>query len=270
MDLDLSKLGGQFVGARMGRCLVCRDLTVLPAFGDGRCLVCTTDEIGETEWIPQRQILFREPDELEVHRDIVEIFDEAQRSVPAFKVIAGMLGPKGSVQIRRSGLWLPHNRRWSKLTPPSQRMAGGMGIRAAVNSYYKDLRQAHLALGLCGNCTRPALPGLTICDDHMAPLRAKYRDRQHLGLCLGCGGQRDTEHGTCAGCIKKRTASQAKRAERLLAAGLCTACGQRPAAPKWCRQCMDRRNAARRVGPLSREEQIASARRANAARWANR
>lgn len=267
-NLDLTNLGGQFSGARIGHCRVCRDCTVLPAFGDDRCFGCTTDEIDEAEWVPQKQVLLRESEFLVVHRDILEIFDEAQQLVPAYKVVAGMTGPGGSVQIRRHGLWLPQSRRWRDVLVPSERMKQGHGIRSAINSYYKDLRKAHAAAGLCFHCSRVAAPGVTYCEHHQAQYKARYLAKKDALVCLGCGGPRDTEHGTCSVCIGKRTRSQAARAVRLLAAGLCTACGQRPAAPKWCIECMERRNAARRTGHrFTVEERAESARRAGRARW---
>lgn len=237
----------------MGPCRVCRDITVLPAFGDGRCFGCTTDEIGETEWLPQKQVLFHEDEFLLVHREILEIFDEAQQRVPAYKVVAELTGRDGSAQVRRHGLWLPRNRRWADVVVPSERMKDGLGERAAINAYYRDLRKAHAAVGLCIHCTDQALPGLTLCEKHMSPIRARYLEKKATGVCLGCGGPRDTEHGTCKKCIAKRSLSQSARAERLLAAGLCTACGKRPADPRWCRECMDKKNAARRVTRLPRE-----------------
>jgi hypothetical protein len=246
-DLDLTQLGGQFSGARMGPCRVCRDITVLPAFGDGRCFGCTTDEIGETEWVPQKQIHFHEDEFLLVHKEILEIFDEAQQRVPAYKVVADLSGDNGSVQVRRHSLWLPRNRRWASVVVPSERVEQGQSIRSAMSGYLRDLRKAHLAAGLCGQCVSPALPGLSLCEKHMAPIRARYLDKKVSGVCLSCGGPRDTDRGTCKACIARHALTQSARAERLSAAGLCTACGKRPGAPRWCRECMDKKNAARRV-----------------------
>lgn len=231
----------------MGPCRVCRDVTVLPGFGDGRCFGCTTDEIGETQWELQPQILLHESEMLLVHQEeILEIFDEAQRSVPAYKVVLGKPVADGAIHIRRHGLWLPRNRRWAHVQRPSERMKAGFSTRHAINSYYRDLRKAHHALGLCIHCTEPAVTGQTLCGKHRSRTQRTYLDRKAAGVCLGCAGPRDTDAGTCSACIAKRTRSQALRAERLSEAGLCTACGERPAAPRWCVECTEKKNAARR------------------------
>lgn len=285
MDLDLSKLGGQFSGARMGPCRVCRDLTVLPSFGDGRCFGCTSDEAGEYEWLPQKQIIIPSSEVMLVSDEVLELFNEAQQAVPAYKVIAGMMGSNGSVQVRRDALgsgsgglvqvrrealWRP--RRWG-ITPVSQRIVGGIDARTAISQYHKDLGRAHRAAGLCIHCVTPALPGLSACERHMARVKARYLRWKAEGDCLACGGVRDSDNGTCSACIARFSTSQRERAARLLAGGLCTACGQRPAAPRWCVICTSKKNDARKakrraMGPLqTAEEKRESARKANAARW---
>src|ERR1700744_3426952 len=195
MDLDLSKLGGQFSGARMGLCRVCRDLTVLPAFGEGRCFVCTSDEVGEYEWVPQNQIIIPTSDMILITDEVLELFEEAQQSVPAYKVIASMMGPNGSVQVRRdavgtgcgrvvevrrAGLWEPKRHHWN-IIPVSQRVARGADRRSALNAYYKELRDAHAAVGLCVHCLTPALPDRTVCEQHMARVKSRYETWKSTG-----------------------------------------------------------------------------------------
>lgn len=277
--------GAPLRDAKMGMCGACGDVTVLPAFANGCCFGCMSAGLADEEPIAEPRHVFYEHDAAD---PIAEIFAEAQISVPMHKVIANMLGPNGSMIVRGGPLLLRRavvarqararcesRSRWG-IVPASLRVTGAVSARSAINAYYKDLRAAHLAVGLCIHCITQALPGLTICEKHYAPIKAKHSARKAAGACLGCGGARDTDKGTCSTCIARLSKAQRARAERLLAAGLCTACGKRPAAPKWCIECTEKKNAARRAKaqalrpPRTYAEICDSARRANAARWGKR
>lgn len=268
--------GAPLRDAKIGMCRACCDVTVLPAFANGCCLGCMSNGLADEDPTTEPRHIFYEPDAAD---PIAEIFDEAQRIVPAFRVVVGMLGPNGSMQVRhgpggsmesrRAARW----RRWD-VVPASERAAGGLSRRHAVNAYYKDLREAHAAAGLCIHCMTPALLGRSMCERHMAPVKQRYLAWKARDACLGCGGARDSDKGTCSACVARLMKAQSIRAARLLADGLCTACGREPAAPRWCATCMGKRNAARREkrraeGPLQTpEERAQSARNAARARWA--
>ena len=104
----------------------------------------------------------------------------------------------------------------------------------------RKLRADRKAAGLCSNCTKPAIPGLTYCADHQLANRRKHRQRLatliRLGLCTRCGKQ-DAERGykQCNPCRKarvnrtshgrqvKRDSRRAKRADHRQR-GICTDC----------------------------------------------
>lgn len=245
MDLDLSKLGGQFSGARMGHCRVCRDCTVLPSFGDGRCFGCTSDELGETEWVAQRRILIRDSETLSVGAEVLEIFEEAQRSVPAFKIVAGMLGPKGSVSIRRHSLWVAHRRSWGFPTPRAL-IAQGLRPNEAVATYYRNIRSARQADGLCGACSEPAADGEKLCKKHQERLRVRYSLWVKAGLCGGCGRHRVPGKSACAICLQVRNETRRTQNEKNKSRQRCLACLKPALNGVLCNDCATKRARSKR------------------------
>lgn len=70
--------------------------------------------------------------------------------------------------------------------------------------------------------------------------------RKVEGRCICCGeylteARKLQRKLTCEGCVTSRVLKQRKRREELLAAGLCTTCGEAKPEPgrKSCRQCLD-------------------------------
>src|ERR1700688_4338156 len=70
-----------------------------------------------------------------------------------------------------------------------------------------------------------------------------YQKRKVNKVCLGCGGDRDTEDNYCIRCIKTRT----DRYEGRLSLGLCSYCGKFPLESKTrCANCLQKAKDKRR------------------------
>lgn len=233
-------------GARLGHCRVCADYTVLPAFGDGRCFGCTSDEVDEPEWQPKRQIILSEDPEFARLREILDVFEEAQGSVPAYKLVAAMLGPNGSFNVQRHGLWLPrtHLRTWC-IPTPHDLMREGLARNKAFSEYARGLRKARQAKGLCGSCSAPSSPGMKTCPAHTTP-RARYLDWKTLGACIGCGGARAPGRKCCPSCLASRSRVRAKLDQRHKSEGRCITCLSPTDGNVRCLTCRNKYNANRR------------------------
>ena len=105
----------------------------------------------------------------------------------------------------------------------------------------KARRAENLSKGLCGSCSRPAVEGMKLCEEHVAYHRRKRaeatRARKAAGLCIDCGAPTSGGAVLCAEHVAKRAdrwAQKKKRAAHLranlqaweaarVAAGLCAA-----------------------------------------------
>lgn len=107
-------------------------------------------------------------------------------------------------------------------------------------------RARHKALGLCAQCSQPAVG--TFCAEHHArnrELRKWRRARaRKFGKCIECGRKHYRTGTRCELCV---LAAQV-RSDKAAAAGLCSRCHTKPAAPdrKQCAQCQATANATAR------------------------
>lgn len=238
--VDAPRLGPH----QLGPCLVCGDITVLPDCGGGRCLGCSPDQLDEPEREHDGAQLEAEPDEAEGRRaDILAIFDEAQASVPPFKLIAASVGEHGSMRVDRHGLWLsrtgPKPRRY---TPRTE------GEIARRKLAYAERR----VLGLCGLCGEPALPGKCACAYHAFVHRPRYLARRG-SICWRC--KAPTEGSVeCSKCAALAAQRKRERIVRLREAGVCTRCAKSGAPPgrALCVACADAQRAKHRAQAAER------------------
>lgn len=231
---------GSLAGARLGPCRVCRDRTVLPAFGDGRCLGCTTDEIDEHEPIVAPALIPREPEQASPRDEIAAIFAEAQLQVSTIKALRGI----GATTRFGAGWTRRGQRHWGITTVP-QFQAGGLSQRDAATRYAKGLRKAHRAAGICLNCSRAPAPGHTMCVVCIGSSRATYLNRKETGVCVACKGERDGDGLICSSCRRERARRRKATVSAFKAKGICIACFRRPGERVFCRPCAAKRNATR-------------------------
>lgn len=102
----------------------------------------------------------------------------------------------------------------------------------------------HRALGLCGNCNEPALPGLATCERH----RTRHEPGRHAkavadGLCARCGRVPPSPGSqVCTECADRRNAQAGRRRERLIEHGKCAFCGgPNPTGTRRCDECRAKR-----------------------------
>ncbi len=134
------------------------------------------------------------------------------------------------------------NRRWSVPTPSSL-MARGMTRLQALAEYANSLYAARQALGLCGNCNRPPLPGRKKCAVHATP-KERYHDFKAAGRCVSCGLDPKPGKRCCEKCLRMRANTRKKAVISLKERGLCVSCGLRPADGRSrCADCKAKRKA---------------------------
>lgn len=122
------------------------------------------------------------------------------------------------------------HRKYKKWNVPTTKdlMAKGLSKKEAQAAYAGHLYAARQALGLCGSCTRPPLPGKKKCAVHSPP-RSRYKYYVEAGLCTACGDTPELGKKCCTRCLANRAKARAQAVERLKAQGLCVACSITPA-----------------------------------------
>ena len=99
------------------------------------------------------------------------------------------------------------------------------------NTYNVSKRQAREAEGLCVMCGKfPALEGRRICEtcrqSSAAQGAAIHANRLRDGLCVSCGGERDSKHKSCSKCRAASRGRISKSKDELIRLGLCIQCGE--------------------------------------------
>lgn len=130
-------------------------------------------------------------------------------------------------------------RRYKKwdLPTPKDLMAEGLSKKKARAVYANSLYMARQALGLCGSCNAPALPGRKKCEAHTPP-KSRYASYVAAGLCTACGTTPEPGKTGCTRCLSNRAKARARAVARLKEQGLCVTCGLTPADPPTVR-CVD-------------------------------
>lgn len=82
--------------------------------------------------------------------------------------------------------------------------------RLKRNKALRDRATQRKKDNLCVRCGKPAVPGLTQCEEHRTGnVRAgyfaeRYKDRKEAGLCIGCPNEAEPGFNTCGECREKR------------------------------------------------------------------
>lgn len=114
------------------------------------------------------------------------------------------------------------------------------------NAYNTSRRQVREAEGLCVTCGKfPASAGIRICEEcrkaSAAQGAAIHASRLRDGLCVSCGGERDSKFKSCSACRSKSRGYVADSKEELIRLGLCIQCGEVEAqeGKKSCAICLE-------------------------------
>jgi 5-methylcytosine-specific restriction endonuclease McrA len=135
-------------------------------------------------------------------------------------------------------------------------------------AYKRAWRNARKRAEICYDCGKP-VTGFSKCDvcrakearvnlpkilvarkrkRDNASYRRKDAERRAAGVCLSCGGPRDTECVRCQSCNERSNRNQKRRYARQAGNGLCYFCGQPAEGRVICRGCYE--SSYRRADPL--------------------
>ncbi len=228
-DLAKTKVGDACIGA----CRTCLDITVIPAWSDGRCFGCTSNEVDEPEWIPSpNPIVFSDvyDDNEERQCGILELFNEQQlRAAPHTFVPVGTDQKFDGFHVERGPAWftkaavVERSRFPLGQMDPARRLAfranvlirpaHAIGYGARVSAAKVIARIVALSSRHCPTCGRCVL--------------ARFEEtwsRKRLPFFCSRKCQRHSPSVVAA-----HRASAQRQRDRRRAAGLCLFCGERPA-----------------------------------------
>lgn len=147
-------------------------------------------------------------------------------------------------KVRRRHRPSASGRKYMKWDIPTAKAlrAQGLSRAKAQATYAKSLYAARKALGLCGSCNRPPLPGKEKCEVHTTP-KSRYMRYVAEGKCTSCGNAPEPGKSGCTRCLKNRAKRRARLVARLRKLGLCVTCGVEPseAATGRCTGCKAKR-----------------------------